>query len=197
MQICGIVLAAGKSARFGSNKQLCLLHGQPLLGHAIEHANAIPIDELIITVSRDVDIILPLFPPSAKSCVISSGANQGIGNSISKAMECIDKNTTHTFFMLADQPLVSADKLRKLIDAAMLAPDMIIASRYNKIIGTPAIFPNAYFSELKRLSNDMGAQKIITTHLSNVIAIEMPEAAFDIDTVEDYLKVKTAMNRDS
>jgi molybdopterin-guanine dinucleotide biosynthesis protein A len=53
LDITGVILAGGKSSRFGSNKALALLHGKPLIQHVADTVAAIFHDCLLVTNSPE------------------------------------------------------------------------------------------------------------------------------------------------
>jgi molybdenum cofactor cytidylyltransferase len=92
---------------------------------------------------------------------------------------------------LADQPLVDAASLKKLI-APFDREHRIIASRYAGTIGVPVLIGAEYLSELMDLEGDRGAGPWLRAHRDNLTSIEMPGAAVDVDTPEDFLPFKRA-----
>ncbi len=50
-----IVLAAGKSSRFGATKPLAQLQGRPLIRHAIDTARAAGIGRIVVVLGHDAD----------------------------------------------------------------------------------------------------------------------------------------------
>jgi molybdopterin-guanine dinucleotide biosynthesis protein A len=49
LDITGVILAGGRSSRFGSNKALALLHGKPLIQHVMDTVTSIFDDCLLVT----------------------------------------------------------------------------------------------------------------------------------------------------
>ncbi len=78
-------------------------------------------------------------------------------------------------------------------------PNHIVCSEWqkqgenNSRLTVPAIFPEAVFSELLALSGDMGAKPVIKKYakLGRVTAVSIPNAQFDIDTPQDWDKLKS------
>jgi len=87
---------------------------------------------------------------------------------------------------LCDQPAFAADVVRKLQAAQATAPDRgIAAARYGGRCGAPALFRREYFTELSGLTGDQGARAVLRRE-SEVISVDLPELAADLDTPEDY-----------
>jgi molybdenum cofactor cytidylyltransferase len=62
----------------------------------------------------------------------------------------------------------------------------IAATEYNQILGVPACFDRSIFAELLQLQGDIGAKRVIAQERIRVASCVFPEAAADIDTLEDY-----------
>ncbi|MEO1433832.1 MAG: nucleotidyltransferase family protein, partial [Cyanobacteria bacterium J06633_8] len=90
---------------------------------------------------------------------------------------------------LADQPLISKTVLNKLSQSYQEMGNIIIASAYDEVIGVPALFNRALFPELMQLEGDRGAKLLMRKYQDEVLTIEIPEAAIDIDTQDDYEKL--------
>ena len=108
-----------------------------------------------------------------------------MGASIAAGVQCIFHDVTHICIGLADQVEISSNQYNVMISASKKNPLKIIAASYNQRLGAPAIFPQAYFAELAVLDNDEGARSILRANKNAIIAIELPEAAKDIDTQLD------------
>lgn len=92
--------------------------------------------------------------------------------------------------MLADQPGVTAEDLRRLAGAWRRRPDSILAAQYSGIAGVPAIFPRWSFRDLAELRGDRGAQALLKRYMDRVARLPMPSAAVDIDRPEDLLAIE-------
>jgi len=57
-----------------------------------------------------------------------------------------------------------------------------VGSRYDGSIGVPAIFPRAHFDRLYALEGDRGAKSLLR---GDVVAIDWPDGAVDVDTEAD------------
>jgi molybdenum cofactor cytidylyltransferase len=73
-------------------------------------------------------------------------------------------------------------------------PDKIVAAFYNSKLGAPAIFPKHYFTALASLSDDKGARDILRANHQQILSIDMPEAAIDIDTKTDLASYRLKKN---
>ena len=91
--------------------------------------------------------------------------------------------------MLCDQPLITADRLDQLVKLHHSEARGIVASEYAGTLGVPALFCRRYYRALNSLEGDQGARKIIVKHGNDVARIELPEAALDVDRLEDTARL--------
>ena len=109
---------------------------------------------------------------------------EGMGASVRQGMTVVAPEAHAVLLMPGDLPRVDAAVLRRLVDAWREAPDHVTAARYDSVVGTPAIFPRQFWSQLRKIHGDRGARRIIEK-AENVLTVDMPEAAFDLDTPDD------------
>lgn len=199
--IAAIVLAAGESKRFNSPKQLAMIGNKPLLVHSIEilkQSNLSAINIVLGANSQAIQRVIEQFDINSNAPVrlhtlIAEDWKQGMGASLAYGVKKLDRRVTHVFVGLADQVEISTKQCNLMIAKANEYPTKIVAAAYQGKLGAPAIFPSTYFPHLAQLSNDQGARAILQAHATNVIAVDLPEAAKDIDTesdLRDYLQRK-------
>ncbi len=184
-----IVLAAGASTRFGSPKQLARVNGQPLLQRVLGLAAEQFGPAVILVLGAHAAEISATLPPGSASIVINRDWQEGLASSIRAGVQRLPGACDGALLLLADQPLVSTEGLRRLVMAWRRAPRQIVASMYNGIIGVPAVFPRWCFDDLRALRGDQGARVILRRHADHLVRLEHPEAALDIDTPEDLLEL--------
>ena len=184
-----IVLAAGASRRMNEPKQLLTVDGKTLLRRAVETA--------IESVCRPVVVVLGANFEQTKAEIedlkveivfnddwqagLSSSIRTGIENLLSSAPEIAAAVVT-----LADQSLVTAQHINLFAEKFEQSKNAVVAARYDETIGVPALFSRAVFDRLKTLSGDKGAKMIIEEYRAALVTIDLPEAAFDIDTPQDF-----------
>ena len=116
----------------------------------------------------------------------------GMSSSIRAGIAAIKESNSNLdaiIIALADQPLIDAEVFNQLIQSYQQTGNIIIASAYDDIVGVPALFSNILFSELINLEGDKGAKALMGKYRDEVLTIEIPEAAIDIDTPDDYEKL--------
>lgn len=188
-----ILLAAGGSSRLGHPKQLLLYQGRTLLRHAAETA--------LLSVCRPVVVVLGAHPellrPELSGLDVLAVKNPfweaGMGSSIRTGLAALDAASPELagiVLMLCDQPLVTADALNALVQAAAENGSPLVVSEYAGTRGVPAFFSRALFPELRALGDSQGAKPIIARHASKTITLPLPAGIWDVDTEADYERLR-------
>jgi CTP:molybdopterin cytidylyltransferase MocA len=180
-----IVLAAGAATRFGGAKQLAKLDGQPLLRLMLNRAQELAGTSVSVVLGAHATEIAPLMSHTTASILINRNWSEGISSSIRLAIGRLPGACSGAMLVLADQAQVSANDLTQLASVWRRQPLLAAAASYAGGIGVPAIFPRTAFPSLLQLRGDRGAQAWLKAHADRVVAVPMPRAAVDIDTVED------------
>lgn len=180
-----IVLAAGRSSRFGSTKQLAIFEGQPLVTRAIRSAENVCGSRTVLVTGNNWRNVAAACESMQGFMAHNPRYADGMASSIAHGVRGICNVADAVLLLLADQPLVRAEHLRSLIDAWVSSPKSICASGYAGTQGPPVIFPAAYFAELMDLQGDRGAKSVIDSNDAQVITIQYEDAAVDIDTPDD------------
>lgn len=186
-----IVLAAGASTRFGSPKQLVRIDGRPLLHAIVSRAVEVAGHSVTVVLGAHAGELTPLLRHTPASVLVNRDWEEGIGSSIRAGMSQVPGAVAGVLLMLADQPAVSADDLRRLAGAWRRQPDSILAAQYSGVAGVPAIFPRWAFRDLADLRGDRGAQALLHRYADRAARLRMPSAALDIDRPEDLLALET------
>lgn len=184
-----IVLAAGASTRFGSPKQLVRVDGRPLLHAAVSRAVAVAGHSVSVVLGAHAAELAPLLRHTPASIVINREWSEGMASSIRAGVSKLPGSCTGVMLVLADQPAVTAEDLRRLASAWRRQPAYIAAAQYGSTLGAPAVFPSSSFRDLAELRGDRGAQALFRRNPDRVVRVPMDSASIDIDTPEDLLRL--------
>jgi molybdenum cofactor cytidylyltransferase len=116
----------------------------------------------------------------------------GMGTSIRAGLAAVLANSSPPaiLIMLCDQPAVTTELLNQLIDRHTSDPALIVACEYDRIAGVPALFDASLFTELQNLPDSAGARLLIQRHANQVARIPFPQGSSDIDTPQDYDRLR-------
>lgn len=185
-----IVLAAGGSARLGRPKQLVRRRQRPLLTSAVLAAGAVAPGRVVVVLgARPLPLRLMLARGSVPVHVAYNARwREGMAGSLRAAITALPADAGAALVVLADQPLVDARALERLVRVWRARPRRAVAAAYGGRAGVPAILPRRLFRQAVRLRGDGGARALLAAE-HNLARVPMPEAAVDVDTAEDLSKL--------
>lgn len=190
-----IVLAAGASSRLGQPKQLVKLGGRPALHTVVSNAVAVAGHAVTVVLGAHAQDLTRLLAHSPASVVVNRHWEEGMASSLRCGLAAAPSTVSAVLVMLGDQVAVTADDLRRLINAWKGHDTVIAASVYQRQVGVPAIFPAWSFTELRDLRGDRGARVILERHAQRLAHVQMPNAAIDLDTPEDLAALNEQFKR--
>jgi xanthine/CO dehydrogenase XdhC/CoxF family maturation factor/CTP:molybdopterin cytidylyltransferase MocA len=182
-----IILAAGGSRRLGRPKQLVEIAGQSLVRRAAESALAAGTGSVHVVVGAEVTRVQTALEDLPVDLIVNEAWREGVASSIRAAIDAIerrDRPVETILLMLCDQPGVTADVLRRLLDAYRATRAPVVASRYPEGPGVPALFHAELFPALKTLDGDVGARELIRHLDRDVVTIPFALTG-DVDTEAD------------
>jgi molybdenum cofactor cytidylyltransferase len=182
-----IILAAGESIRLGQPKQLLRYKGKTLIRHVIDEAMLTERKVGVVIGANDAAIRKEL-----KTLEIDLLFNlewkTGMASSIKRGV--IQYPDAENFILcLCDQPYVSANLFRRLMAKKKAGNKKIVASAYEQTLGTPVLFDNKYFGELRNLKGNEGTKKLLAGHSEEVAQVIFDGGEIDIDNIIDYEKL--------
>lgn len=177
-----IIMASGKSKRFGANKLLTDFNGKPLIAYAFDATEMLGQNRLVVTIhpeiahickKQDIPFLLHNLPDRNDMIRLGTSA--------------IKDKASHCLFLPSDQPLVSRETIGALLFCAKNAPDTIWRTCDQNTAGSPVVFPSAYFDELSALPPKNGGNTVIQNHREHVRLLPVTQhyELADIDTPED------------
>lgn len=184
-----LILAAGASSRMQTPKQLLKIGNQTLLELVLEKAKALASLPIYCVLGANADLIQEEISTENVAFIINKNHSKGLSTSIVAGINYLTKNAPFVdclLILLADQPDVDLQYLENLVQLSAENPTQIIASKYPKNIGVPAVFPKSFFSELQNLEGDFGAKEFLQQHKDQLICSNLTPSLIDLDTKEDY-----------
>lgn len=187
---CGIIiLAAGRSARLGSPKQLLPYADKNLLQHSIDVAVESSMKPIIVVLGSEIEEIERKIDNSEVIIAKNPDWESGMASSVVCGIKTLNKlhpDIESVILMVCDQPFVNPGLLNDLVRKHMESGSSIVASSYENIMGTPALFHKKHFPELASLEGDTGAKSLFKKHAEILQTIPFEKGGIDIDTIEDY-----------
>ncbi|BFG69461.1 hypothetical protein KACHI17_03420 [Sediminibacterium sp. KACHI17] len=180
-----LILAAGASARLGRPKQALIFNGQTLLQKIVATALELGSGPVLLVIKKEdyFDV------PEKVEVIKNLNAQLGMATSIQTGIEYLKDrypDIEKVIITVCDQPFITSDLLRQMIEKQLETALPIIACQYGETIGTPVLFHKIMFDSLLGLNGDKGARQLINQQPQQVGLINFPLGNIDVDTEEDY-----------
>ena len=193
MAVGVLVLAAGRSRRFGSDKRQALMPGgRRVLDALLEQINESGLPVLLCLDENDDDLAFEMDERNIPYHR-SRRAGEGMGGTLAEGLAHIP-NWDGLLITLADMPWVRPSSYMAI--AQQLKPEIICVPSHNGKRGHPVGFGRNFFWELAELGGDSGARDLLINHSDKVreISVDDPAIHRDIDIPEDLSHSSVDMN---
>ncbi len=193
MRLTGILLAAGRGARFGGAKLLAPI---PTATHGVGAGSAVGVASclhLIAVVPAVVAVVRPgdsmlteLLRAAGARVVECARADEGMGASLACGVAAA-ADADGWIVALADMPWIAPASVAVVADALRGGAD-IAATSHIGVRGHPVGFARRHYPALVDLSGDEGAKAILAEHRDRMQLIEVADGGVlrDVDTPADF-----------
>ncbi|ADN50456.1 nucleotidyltransferase family protein [Vulcanisaeta distributa] len=187
MRIGAVVLAAGEGRRFGGNKLLVRVGGEPVIVRVLRALSGL---DRVVVVGAYASELMPYL--TNEVVIYNPYYRDGMSTSIRLGLRFF-QDYDAALIVLADMPLITNETVSRIINAYRNGCSAVVPV-HNGVRGNPVLIHRTLFPELMRLSGDVGAREILRNR-SDVCTVECgPEVLIDIDTVNDLAKVLNIAN---
>jgi molybdenum cofactor cytidylyltransferase len=191
--IAAVILAGGYSSRMGRPKALLPAGtpGETFLDRIVTTLSGAGLEMIVAVVGADAERIRASAPQTDPRLTIVENPDPSRGQLSSlivglAALGAADVNAA--LVIPVDQPLVSVDTVRRVMDAYRQTGACIVRPSRGPRHGHPVIFGRSLFDELRSADPALGARAVVVAHRGEAVDVPVEdEGAFlDIDTPEDY-----------
>ena len=192
--VSGLVLAAGGSSRLGRPKQLLPFGDATLLDAVLGTARACAFNQRLVALGGSAGEVRGAVDLTGFDVVVNESFGEGCSSSIAAALGVVDPACEVLVLMLGDQPGVTPETVRALLDGRGDAPLAVCA--YSDGRGHPFAFARSVFGELSELHGDKAVWKLLEQRAGDVVEVPLEgPAPRDVDTWRDYDAVLAAAER--
>lgn len=180
-----LVLAAGKSSRFGSDKLMTkMADNRPMIAHSLAPLLVLAKEnnlELCVITRVGNQPLIDYLAVEGINYSFCPDAHLGMGHSIAYGVKT-NQSWQGWMITLADMPNINSKTLTGLLEYIHTAPNDIIrlafTSNEKTVPAHPVYFPKQYSHQLSQLTGDKGAKAIIKRQ--NLLV------KIDNDIIEEY-----------
>lgn len=193
----GIILAAGRSTRFGRPKQLLKLKQKYLLEWVIDAALSSRLQRTFLVLGDNFENILQALGPKSRhpslEVVFNPRFSDGQSHSLRVGLLAAKAQFPSVMFLLGDQPLVDTGLINHLLEKFWNSNKEICVPVHLGQRGNPTLFSRNWYQAIEQLTGDTGARKIIDTNPDHVLEakIDCAHAFTDVDTPENFKALKS------
>jgi CTP:molybdopterin cytidylyltransferase MocA len=190
--VSAVLLAAGAGSRFGGGKLLAPFGGRPLIEATLSGLHGAPVDEIMVVVGKDAEELRSVCEPYGARVIENPDWARGMSTSVRAGLLACAPRARAAVVALADQPLVGAEAVARLVEAfedgAKVATATFGGEPRNPVLFAREVWPLL----LRELSGDKGARVILTRHPELVTEVPCDDVAdpADVDTVEDLRRLE-------
>ncbi|MBC7502404.1 MAG: nucleotidyltransferase family protein [Herminiimonas sp.] len=186
-RVTGILLAAGRGARFDpSGERNKLLQTLPD-GHAVAVAAAssllVMLPSVVAVVRPGADALAAQLQQAGCEVTVCIDAEQGMAASLVHGLRCA-RESSGWLIALADMPSVTPSTIASLIDAIDNGADIAVPV-YRGKRGNPVAFSRVHLARLLALGGDEGARALLKSFPVTEVQVDDPGIRYDIDTESD------------
>lgn len=180
-----ILLAAGHARRFGADKLMHPLAGQPMA--CVSAAALRRVLPTLAVVRPEQQTLIEQLAAQGVPTITPGETNGGMGMSIAAGVAA-RAGAKGWLIALADMPFIQPGTIAKVL-AALQNGSVIAAPAYQGQRGHPVGFSAAFGDALRALHSDAGARELLQRHAAEITLIACDDAGIlaDIDTPSDLL----------
>jgi len=187
MTVAGILLAAGRSRRFGAGrpKQLFDVGGEPMVRRIARTVLASRLRPVRVVLGHAAAEVGAALAGLDVALVENPFFDEGQSTSVGAGLHDLAAEVGAAVFVPADQPLLTSELLDRLADA-WSAGARIVVPVAGRRRGAPVLFDRTLFGELAALTGDVGGRRLLPRYADLVVEISAdPRELVDVDAPED------------
>jgi len=184
-----VVLAAGMSTRFGENKMLYPIDGEPMVRRIVNTALSSSVDEVIVVVGFEAEKVKEVL--KGLRCKIVENpdyATGGQSSSVRCGVKHIDEKAEAVMILPGDVVFIDATVIDKVVEEYRSKKAKIVVAAHKGRPGHPILFDRSLIPEILAIDEaGYGLKAIVTRHKADVLYVEAstPNVLLDIDRKSD------------
>ncbi|HJX23923.1 MAG TPA: nucleotidyltransferase family protein [Candidatus Bathyarchaeia archaeon] len=193
-----IVLAAGKSTRFGANKLLSDVQGVSMIRRVVAEAVASAADETVVVLGFEAERVKAELLGIGCRFVLNEGFEVGQSSSVKKGVEAVSDHAEAALILPGDVAFISSGVIDKVIEGYRNSGAPIVVASHGRRSGHPILFQRSVFPDIMDIDEKgKGLKRVTTKYPSRIKRVEVGSDAIlqDVDTEKDLLKYTSGRDR--
>lgn len=189
-----LILAAGKSERFGAPKVLQSFRGELFVARIVNALTRAGSEKIFLVLGHQAELYRArLSERISVTFVVNENYQFGQFSSVQAGVRAIGNDPgTSTLLCLIDQPHLQPETFSAIFQASLLNPQQIIFPTYQNRNGHPIYIPHWLFPNILAAPLTSNLRLILASHAEKVTLIPVPDAGIlqDIDTPSDLERLE-------
>lgn len=192
-RVTAVVLAAGAGSRFGGGKLLASLGGVPILQHVLDTLAASGLQDVVVVLGRDRAAVEASISWRNERRATNPEPERGLSSSLQTGMAALDPGSDAALIVLGDQPRLTVDTIRALLDAPNDPARPVVAPRYDDDgARNPMLIKRSVFALVEEAVGDRGLGPILADRRDLVMEVPVAGSNPDVDTRADLVRLVEA-----
>ncbi|WP_247235465.1 NTP transferase domain-containing protein [Telluribacter sp. SYSU D00476] len=196
MPIGIIILAAGASQRMGTPKQaLPIEDGKSLIQKTVETALATDLRPVVVVVGANKKEVVPELAGQPVTIIDNTLWQEGMASSVRMGLAgayLTERKLEAVLMLVCDQPYVTSSLLNHMVVTLKESGKKAVVCRYGESWGVPVLIGSQLFEEMTHLKGEQGAKPLLEKHLNEVAFVDFDQGNIDIDTPDDYRRIRSS-----
>jgi molybdenum cofactor cytidylyltransferase len=186
-RICAILLAAGRSRRMGTQKLLLPLAGKTVIAHVVDQLVSAALHPIVVVVRAGDGDVQNALGGRPVQFAFNSDPDGDMLSSVRTGLRTSPLECQAVLVALGDQPALSAQLIREMIDTFAASGRGIVLPVHNGQRGHPLLFSMRYRAEVLRSFDGVGLRGLPAAHEADIAEVQSTDAAIlDMDSPDDY-----------
>ncbi|KPL11268.1 MAG: hypothetical protein AMS26_20370 [Bacteroides sp. SM23_62] len=186
--VTAIILGAGESSRMGKPKLLLPFGDTTMIGTVIGNVLASSAEKVIVVLGSNYEDHRLAIKDYPVEIVNNSRYREGMFSSVKCGLKAVSGAADAVMVLLADQPMIGAGEMDKLIESYRDSEKKIIIATHGNKRGHPVLIGSKYIHEIVGYPMQGSLRDILQNHPEDICEVQTDNAAIlrDIDTEADY-----------
>jgi molybdenum cofactor cytidylyltransferase len=198
IQFGAVILAGGKSTRFGAPKVLQSFRGTPFLLCITQPLLQAGVENIALVLGHQAEQLISKVPGAENfRIIINQNYEAGQFSSIQAGVRGVPDMLAGVLLCLIDQPHIRSTTYRTVLDKARRMAEKIWIPTYRSKQGHPVFLPGWLLAEIKRQSTGISLRDLLFRFSNGMEKVEVDDPGIleDMDTPEDLQRLEKEIDR--
>ena len=187
-----VILAAGASKRMGEPKMLLPYGNSTIIETVVERAIRSKADHITVVTGAHGPVVRNKLSRFDIDIVVNPDHEAGMLSSVQTGIKALPEDTRAVLILLGDQPMVETGVINHLIDEYHSHAERIVIPVFKGKRGHPLLLDMSFKPEIENLDPEKGLRQLLADHPGEILETKVDTSSIlkDIDTIEDYVRMK-------